>query len=355
MQIGEVIRKYRKNKGITQEEMAGRLGVSAPAVNKWEKGNSLPDIMLLAPIARLLDISLDTLLSFREELTAEEISGIVIELDAMFKEKPYEEGFLWAKEKIEQYPNCEQLIWQLAVILDAQLLFGGISELRESVSQPEKYEEYVYSLYVRVLESENEEMRSHAADSLFGFYMRKKQYDKAEECLNYFSEQNPERKRKLAQLYGETNRIQEAYKAYEELLFEQHNMMGFILYGMYSLAVREHDMERAHKLTAKQGEAAKFFEMGKYHEISNRLDLATLEKDEEAVIAIAEEMLSSTDTLMTFCKSWLYEHMSFKEISEEFQEKLKNNLLECFRDEESYGFLKDNERWRKLVGESDTK
>ena len=50
MQIGEVIRTYRKRKDMTQEEMARRLGVTAPAVNKWEKGNSLPDITLLAPI-----------------------------------------------------------------------------------------------------------------------------------------------------------------------------------------------------------------------------------------------------------------------------------------------------------------
>lgn len=40
MQIGEVIRKNRKNRNLTQEEMASRLGVTAPAVNKWENGVS---------------------------------------------------------------------------------------------------------------------------------------------------------------------------------------------------------------------------------------------------------------------------------------------------------------------------
>ena len=38
MQIGQIIRKYRKSKNMTQEEMAERLGVTAPAVNKWESG-----------------------------------------------------------------------------------------------------------------------------------------------------------------------------------------------------------------------------------------------------------------------------------------------------------------------------
>lgn len=41
MKIGEIIRKYRKEKNLTQEEMANRLGVTAPAVNKWENGGSL--------------------------------------------------------------------------------------------------------------------------------------------------------------------------------------------------------------------------------------------------------------------------------------------------------------------------
>jgi transcriptional regulator with XRE-family HTH domain len=83
MQIGEVIRKYRKERNLTQEEMANCLGVTAPAVNKWENANSLPDILLLAPIARLLGISLNTLLSFREELFCM-VGSLVFSFDSLF-------------------------------------------------------------------------------------------------------------------------------------------------------------------------------------------------------------------------------------------------------------------------------
>lgn len=79
MQIGDTIRKYRKDKNITQDEMAKRLGVTAPAVNKWENGNSFPDISLLSPIARLLNISVDTLLSHSKELSNEKANGLVEE------------------------------------------------------------------------------------------------------------------------------------------------------------------------------------------------------------------------------------------------------------------------------------
>ena len=40
MDIGVVIKKYRKEAGMTQEEMVNRLGVTTPAVNKWENSNS---------------------------------------------------------------------------------------------------------------------------------------------------------------------------------------------------------------------------------------------------------------------------------------------------------------------------
>lgn len=126
MQIGKTIRKYRKETGMTQEEMANRLGVTTPAVNKWENENSYPDITLLAPIARLLGISLDTLLSFQEELTKEEIASLVMEADQKLKTETYDKVFRWAKSIIESYPNCLMLIWQLATILDAQRLIKDI-------------------------------------------------------------------------------------------------------------------------------------------------------------------------------------------------------------------------------------
>lgn len=342
MQIGEVIRTYRKNKNMTQEEMAKRLGVTAPAVNKWEHGNSLPDIMLLAPIARLLNISLDTLLSFQEELTDSEINEIVCTVQQKLKEEPYDEAFNWAKKKLEEYPDCEQLIWQLAVVLDAHRLF-------QEVPDGQAYDEYLYFLYDRALDSSDEAIRSRAAESLFALCMRRNQYDKAEECLKYFSEENPERKRKQAQIFSETNRIQEAYKAYEELLFSGYQMLSVTLNGIYRLAIQEKDMKKAHMLAEKQEKLANCFEMGRYYEVSGRLDLAVFEKDAESAIEAAKEMLSSVEEIGSFCESPLYEHMEFKGISKEFKTEMKENLLRCFQDEESFGFLKNNKEWQELI------
>lgn len=61
--IGNRISKYRKEKGMTQEELAGKLGVSSQAVSKWENDASCPDISLLPELCRILGISTDELLT----------------------------------------------------------------------------------------------------------------------------------------------------------------------------------------------------------------------------------------------------------------------------------------------------
>ena len=60
---GAVIRKLREGKGMTQEELAEKIHVSAKAVSKWETGKGFPDISLLEPLAETLGISVIELLS----------------------------------------------------------------------------------------------------------------------------------------------------------------------------------------------------------------------------------------------------------------------------------------------------
>ena len=60
---GAVIRRLRERKKITQEELADMIHVSGKAVSKWETGQGFPDISLLEPLAKALDISVIQLLS----------------------------------------------------------------------------------------------------------------------------------------------------------------------------------------------------------------------------------------------------------------------------------------------------
>lgn len=61
--IANKIAYYRKEKGMTQEELAGKLGVTAQAVSKWENEVACPDIQLLVPLAKVFGVTTDELLS----------------------------------------------------------------------------------------------------------------------------------------------------------------------------------------------------------------------------------------------------------------------------------------------------
>ena len=60
---GAAIKSLRETKRLTQEELAERINVSAKAVSKWETGKGFPDISLLEPLAKALDVSVIELLS----------------------------------------------------------------------------------------------------------------------------------------------------------------------------------------------------------------------------------------------------------------------------------------------------
>lgn len=63
-ELAKNIVRYRKEKGLTQEELAKKLGLSFQAVSKWETAQTLPDISLLPSLSHILDVSVDKLLGY---------------------------------------------------------------------------------------------------------------------------------------------------------------------------------------------------------------------------------------------------------------------------------------------------
>ena len=59
MNFEEKLRTYRKEKNISQEQLAEKIGVTRQAVSRWETGKSLPDIHTLHKISKILDISIE--------------------------------------------------------------------------------------------------------------------------------------------------------------------------------------------------------------------------------------------------------------------------------------------------------
>ena len=70
MRFEEKIVELRKQKGLSQEELAERLGVSRQAVSRWELGNTLPDIPNLLQLCELFGVSADYLVRDEEQVAA---------------------------------------------------------------------------------------------------------------------------------------------------------------------------------------------------------------------------------------------------------------------------------------------
>lgn len=178
MNIGEQIRTYRKSHNLTQEQVADALGVTAPAVNKWERAGSFPDITLLPALARLLEIDMNTLFSFHEELTEIEIANFVNALYERALTGEIAETFADAQEKIRDYPHCTPLLYTCATLLSAALTLSTLTPDDKRV-----YTALVKDWFARASESDDANYHTAACYQLAMLEITEGNYDRAEELV----------------------------------------------------------------------------------------------------------------------------------------------------------------------------
>lgn len=299
---------------------------------------------MLSPIARLLHISLDTLLSFQEKLTDFEIGEFIQKMDKMFSEEGYEKTYQWAVNTIKKYPNCNLLIWQIAVMLDSRRIIG-------ECDNPDKYDEQINAWYKIALNDEEEKIQHHAADSLFGFYLRKKDYAMAEKYLRYFSDYDPVKKVKMGQLYMQQGKTEDAYEKLEDVVFSTYTTLNLTFGTMITQALEEKNHEYAKYLAKKMNVLANAFDMGKYHECAAMLNVVVAEKDVEGTFQVAKQLLENVDTMGDFRESKLYQHMKFRNTENPYAKEMKKALLEGFRTEEEFSYMNGYEPWDQFIHE----
>ena len=133
MDIGKKLADLRRKKGLTQGQLAEKLGISPAAVSKWETGHSCPDITLLCPLARALDTNVDTLLQFEENLSDEEMTKKIQEVLETARHDGYEAGESKLLQLLHKYPNSIALKYNAAIVWNSfQMFFPPVSnELRQ--------------------------------------------------------------------------------------------------------------------------------------------------------------------------------------------------------------------------------
>lgn len=130
MDFGKKINELRKNKNITQEEMAAELGVTAAAVSKWENNYTLPDILMLCALADYFEVTTDELLGRNPNMKYAVIAASTVELAEAIRTLIKGYGFL-----------TKQIYRGYAEALEAAKTDPSVTHLFCSFEQPMSEEE----------------------------------------------------------------------------------------------------------------------------------------------------------------------------------------------------------------------
>ncbi|HDF3130006.1 TPA: helix-turn-helix transcriptional regulator [Clostridioides difficile] len=228
IKIGKVIQRLRKERNLTQEQLAKFIGVSTPAVSKWESGNSYPDIELLPLLADFFNVSIDKLLNYKIDLSEEEVMKIYKELESGFARIEIDLSTEETKEEfrqdlesvkklsnmyIEKYPKSYLLKLRICSLYQMYSYKFGKSELNDRVKETTNILEDI------VRNTDDIQIKETALIILSNAYCMLEDYEKAELYLNMIHKSIGDTSVNLAMIYLKQNRLEEAEILLQNKLF----------------------------------------------------------------------------------------------------------------------------------------
>lgn len=143
--VGSTIRELRKNKNLTQEELAEAINVTPQAISKWENNIGLPDISQIIPLATFFGVSTDIILGIAENNRNEEISEILNACNDRTLRKDDIESWLLIQNALKKYPSNLNL-------LQESIEYGIALSYKGNYCYNEEYAERIYKETTRQAE-----------------------------------------------------------------------------------------------------------------------------------------------------------------------------------------------------------
>ncbi len=110
MNIGYNIRRLRNKNGMTQEQLASRMGVTSAAVSKWESGQSLPDITMVMPLSALFEVTTDELMGYDAAVAEAEVDAVLERYNKLEQTGYYDEADALIRQARADYPSDYRVI-----------------------------------------------------------------------------------------------------------------------------------------------------------------------------------------------------------------------------------------------------
>ncbi len=346
MEIGKVLRDKRKSLKLTQEQVANHLGITAPAVNKWEKGLSCPDITLLPMLARLLKTDPNTLLCFNENLSDCEINSILGDINQTIKTLGFKGGYDLALEKIREYPHCSKLKYNITLVLDGAILF----------SNPDNYPSIDYTskidrLYEEVAESDDEVLVNNARFMLVGKYLQRTEFDKAQTLLDLMPQKSsiPDKQILQTNLLTMQGKDSDAATILERMALSSLSETLMAVTKLIPILISENNLVEAQQLAKSIKLQYEVLGLWNYSACLPAMQLAIASKDIDSSILMISEMLNACISPWDGSNCPLYMHQPLQTKSENMGSGILPSLLFELEHSDKYEFLRSSREFCELI------
>ncbi|MBQ9119128.1 MAG: helix-turn-helix transcriptional regulator [Lachnospiraceae bacterium] len=143
LNLAENIVRLRREKKITQEQLAEVIGVTKASVSKWETKQSMPDVLLLPQLATFFGVTIDALLGYEPQLCKEQIQKQYYELTKAFAEEDFETVMERSRMLVKQYYSCYEFLLQIAVLWLNHYMLPGEAQGRAVLKEAKELCDHV--------------------------------------------------------------------------------------------------------------------------------------------------------------------------------------------------------------------
>lgn len=347
MNIGEQIRTYRKEKNLTQEQIATALGVTAPAVNKWERAGSFPDITLLPALARLLEIDMNTLFSFHEELTEIEIANFVNALYERALTGEIAEAFADAQEKIRDYPHCTPLLYTCATLLSAALTLSTLPQEKQKT-----YSTLIKDWFTRASESDDVNYHTAACYQLAVQEISDGNYDRAEALIAELPDANFDKEMLKIRVLANRGDYDEAALQTEAQVLAKMVMLHSHLQQLIEFETKTGHADKAQAIADVSSQLYALFALWPVDQISPQLVAALHREDVPAALSHIRSMFEALRTPWNGDDSPLFYRLTEAGKLPQTEPAFIDVFLRELETQPEYDFLRDDAEFQQLLADA---
>ena len=130
-----------------------------------------------------------------------------------------------------------------------------------------------------------------------------------------------------------------------------YQTLSVIMHEIHTIAIKTENYQKAETLIQKEITLSDIFDMGEFNKLAVEIELTMAMQDADRTLALMDLLLSTTDSLMEYTKSDLFEHMTFNEQvtdDEKMQataDMVKSTQLKCFFEDDAYQFVRESAGW----------